>query len=62
MHIDFTYPPPVTPPASGEANVTRTFDVFTTCPTGSCVFTLTGQSSQPSLSHMVSITVTITDS
>jgi hypothetical protein len=62
IEIDFTYPSPVTPPANGEVNATRTFDVYNGCPTGSCVFTLTGQSSQPSLSHMISITVTVTGS
>lgn len=56
--IDFHLPDPVTPPPNGEVNVTRTICVSSSAPPGTYVFSLTGQSDEPSLSHTIHITVT----
>lgn len=61
LYIEFYYPDPATPTANGDVRLTQTVYAGPSCPTGSATFTLTGQSSQPSLSHMVSVTVTVTN-
>ena len=61
LHMDFYCPGSATPTQNGEVRLTQTVYVGISCPAGIAVFTFTGQSGQPSLSHKVSVDVTVTD-